>query len=200
MTIEGVSIEQIKTAEERLAEVFITRDIANEHDSTKDRTFVRELRGAYGDLLPALLSQPRVYPESILNYHGGPQFFGKSVVRPGKVATTQLFETHIETFSPGGYSQKHGHMNGALFYILDGEGYDIHDGIRYDWKAGDICVVEPGCVHQHFNSDPENPAKCLVMKSKPIYLFANLLFQKFVEQSPTEPVPGFEGWEPPEGY
>ncbi len=200
MTIEGVSVEQIQTAEEKLAEFFITRDIGNENDSSKDRTFVRELRGAYSNLLPSLLEQPRVYPESILEYHGGPQFFGKSIVRPGKVATTQLFETHIETFAPGGHGQKHGHMNGALFYILDGEGYDVHDGIRYDWKAGDICIVEPGCVHQHFNADPENPAKCLVMKSKPIYLFANLLFQKFVEASPKESVPGYEGWKPEESY
>ena len=200
MTIEGVKAEEIQAAAEKLAGVFLTKDIANEGISAADRTFVREIRGVYRDLLQGLLDQPRVYPSTEMAYHGGPQFFGKAVVRPGKVPTTQLFETHIETFSPGGHGQKHGHMNGALFYILDGEGYDIHDGIRYDWKAGDIAIVEPGCVHQHFNSDPEKPAKCLVMKSKPIYLFANLLFQEFVEGAPKTPVPGFEGWKPPEDY
>lgn len=200
MTIEGVDVDKIEEAKKKLAGIFNTRDIANENDPGADRTFVREVRGSYWDLLDPHLEQPRVYPESLLDYHGGPQFFSKAVMRPGKIPTTQLFETHIETFAPGGHGQKHAHMNGALFYILDGEGYDIHDGERYDWKAGDICIVEPGCVHQHFNSDSKNPAKCLVMKSKPIYLFANLLFQKFVEGSPKEPVPGFEGWEPPAGY
>ena len=43
-------------------------------------------------------------------------------------------------------------MNEAAFYILDGEGYEIHDGIRYDWKAGDVAIVHNNCVHQHFNA------------------------------------------------
>ena len=51
-------------------------------------------------------------------------------------------------------SQKHGHVNEAAFYILDGKGYEIHDGIRYDWKAGDVAIVHNNCVHQHFNAEP----------------------------------------------
>jgi quercetin dioxygenase-like cupin family protein len=31
-------------------------------------------------------------------------------------------------------------VNEAAFYILDGEGYEVHDGIRYDWKAGDVAI------------------------------------------------------------
>ena len=56
---------------------------------------------------------------------------------------------------PGGRSQKHGHVNEAAFYILDGEGYEIHDGVRYDWKAGDVAIVHNNCVHQHFNAEPD---------------------------------------------
>jgi quercetin dioxygenase-like cupin family protein len=200
MTIEGLSPEDIKAAEEKLGGVFWAPELAGEARRKSDRTFVREVRGKYSEMLKKHLDEPRVYPSKEMPYHGGPQFFSKSIVRPGKVPTTQLFETHIETFSPGGHGQKHGHMNGATFYILDGEGYDIHDGVRYDWKAGDVCIVEPGCVHQHFNADPDHPAKCLVIKSKPIYLFANLMFQDFVESAPKESVKGWEGWEPHTSY
>jgi quercetin dioxygenase-like cupin family protein len=48
---------------------------------------------------------------------------------------------------------KHGHVNEAAFYILDGTGYEIHDGIRYDWEAGDIAIIHNNCVHQHFNAE-----------------------------------------------
>jgi hypothetical protein len=33
------------------------------------------------------------------------------------------------------------------------------------------------------------------MKTKPMFLFMNMLFQKQVEPRPTEPVPGAEGFE-----
>jgi len=90
----------------------------------------------------------------------------------------------------GGKSQKHGHVNEAAFYILDGQGYEIHDGVRYDWSAGDVAIVHNNCVHQHFNADPVKPARALVLKTKPMYMFMNMLFQHLVEPRPTEPAPG----------
>jgi hypothetical protein len=26
-------------------------------------------------------------------------------------------------------------VNEAALYILDGEGYEVHDGVRYDWRG-----------------------------------------------------------------
>ena len=79
-------------------------------------------------------------------------------------------------------------------YILNGKGYDVHDGQRYDWRAGDAAIVENACVHQHFNADPDEEARVLVMKAKPLFLFFNLLFQKTVELPPKEATPGHEGF------
>jgi mannose-6-phosphate isomerase-like protein (cupin superfamily) len=101
----------------------------------------------------------------------------------------RTFGSFIEYFPPGGHSQKHGHQNEAMFYILEGRGYDVHDGKRYDWEAGDVVIVPPGCVHQHFNADPERPARALVINPKPTYLFMNLIHQALVERAP-----GGGGW------
>jgi gentisate 1,2-dioxygenase len=90
-------------------------------------------------------------------------------------------------------------VNEAAFYILDGEGYEVHDGIRYDWKAGDIAIVHNNCVHQHFNSSTTKPARALVIKTKPMYMFMNMLFQHQVEPRPTTPAPGGEGFTAREG-
>ena len=83
------------------------------------------------------------------------------------------------------------------FYILDGRGYEIHDGVRYDWKAGDIAIVHMNCVHQHFNADPDKPARALVMKPKPLLIFMNMLFQQTVIPRPKEAAtPAGEGYVP----
>jgi len=119
------------------------------------------------------------------------------VINPGSAKVAQSIETHIEAYGPGAFGQKHGHLNSAVFFVLQGHGHDIHDGRRIDWKAGDIMIVETGCVHQHFNDDPEEQAVLLVFKAKPLFLFMHLLFQKMVEYPPTTLLEGHEDWQPP---
>ena len=162
----------------------------------KRRIFVREVAGKYGELYQGLLEQPRVYKSKAKPFKGGPAKFGKNIVNPQETLVTQAIDSHLDVLAPGSYGQKHGHMNSAVFYILEGKGYDVHDGERYDWEAGDACIVEDACVHQHFNADPNRPARILVMKGKPLFLFFNLLFQKNVDYPPSKPVPGFEDFQP----
>lgn len=52
------------------------------------------------------------------------------------------------------HSGKHVHQGGLGIFVLEGKGYSVVDGVRYDWQAGDLIVlpVKPGgCEHQHFN-------------------------------------------------
>ena len=81
----------------------------------------------------------------------------------------QTLHIHLQEFAPGGTSQRHGHVNEAVFYILDGEGTEVHDGVSYDWESGDIAIVHNNCVHQHFNRSTDKPARALVMKTRPMY-------------------------------
>jgi gentisate 1,2-dioxygenase len=130
-------------------------------------------------------------------WKGGPQQYGKQIINPHASMVAQSIETHIEAYGPGAFGQKHGHMNSAVFYVIKGHGHDVHDGRHIPWKAGDVMIVENGCVHQHFNDDPENEAILLVMKAKPLFLFMHLLFQKIVSYPPNEPIKGHENWQPP---
>ena len=163
----------------------------------KKRTFVRALEGTYSELTKDLLNQPRVLSFRDKPWKGGPQHYSKTGITPGTTAVGQSIETHIEAYGPGAFGQKHGHLNSAVFFVLKGRGYDIHDGRRIDWKAGDIMIVETGCVHQHFNDDPEEEAVLLVFKAKPLFLFMHLLFQKMVVYPPTTLLEGHEDWKPP---
>ena len=164
----------------------------------KPRLFVRELSGFTYSLakeLKKLRSIPRVIKHKDLKFKKGPQYFNSNILTP-KYSAAQALYAHFVVVAPGGKSQKHGHVNEAIFYILDGKGYDVHDGERCDWKAGDICIVPNATVHQHFNSDEDRPARALIIKSKPLYLFMNMLFQDVVEPQPDTPVEGHEDFKP----
>ena len=163
----------------------------------KKRTFVRALEGTYSHLTKELLDQPRVYSSKNVPWKGGPSMYGKHVISPGSARVTQSIETHIESYGPGAFGQKHGHLNSAVFFVLKGHGYDIHDGRRIDWKAGDVMLVENGCVHQHFNDSADEEALLLVFKAKPLFLFMHLLFQKIVEWPSKVPPKGQENYKPP---
>jgi quercetin dioxygenase-like cupin family protein len=168
---------------------------AGYYHSKKDRIFVRAIQGAYNmtEELERLRSMPRVRKASELQFIDGPQAYTRHYVEP-KDGITQTFHLHLEEYAPGGKSQKHGHVNEAAFYILDGEGFEIHDGERYEWQAGDVAIVHNNCVHQHFNASETRPARALVIKTKPMFMFMNMLFQKTVIPRPTEPAPGAEGF------
>jgi gentisate 1,2-dioxygenase len=160
----------------------------------KERLYYRGLTAYTYSLreeLKRIRKMPRVIKGKDIQLKKGPQYFIADVLTP-KEKTTQILYAHMVVLAPGGKSDRHGHMNEAMFYLLDGKGHEIHDGVRYDWKAGDVVVVQNACVHQHFNDDPERPARGIVIKAKPLYLFMNLLMQEVVEEQPKDPVPGHE--------
>ncbi len=45
-------------------------------------------------------------------------------------------------------------------------------------------------------TDPNRPAKVLIIKGKPLYMFAHMMFQGFVEKAPSEPVPALKAGSP----
>ena len=164
---------------------------------SKKRVFVRALEGTYGELYQDLFSQPRVYKSKDWKWKGGPHNYGKKIINPQSVEVAQSIECPIDCYAPGGHGQKHGHMNSAVFFVLKGKGYDVHDRVKLPWEAGDACIVENGCVHQHFNDDAKKDAVVLIMKAKPLFLFMHMIFQKMVEYPPKTPVPGQEAYTTP---
>lgn len=73
------------------------------------------------------------------------------------------------------HSGMHRHQGGLAIYVLDGEGYSTLDGERVDWATGDLLLlpIKPGGVtHQHFNRDPDRPARWLA--------FIPMAFQEYL--------------------
>jgi gentisate 1,2-dioxygenase len=165
---------------------------------SEERCYVRSV-GSYGysleEEIEKIRSIPRVIKKSDRKWKVGPVKWNKNMIQPGN-GMLQSMQSSIEDIAPGGRSQKHGHQNSALLYVLEGQGYDIHDDVRYDWSAGDLVVVTPGCVHQHFNALSDRPARVIIIKAKPLFIFMNLMFQGFVEKAPKQAMPGWENYRP----
>src|ERR671932_450255 len=68
---------------------------------------------------------------------------------------TQNIQVHFVEIPAGKSNHGHGHQNEAVFYILQGSGYEIHDDEKYPWEQGDLVVVHVDSVHRHFNDGDE---------------------------------------------
>jgi len=83
----------------------------------------------------------------------------------------------------GSRSGKHRHLSEEIFYVVEGSGYDLHWDVKFDckdefewmwesepkkfeWKEGDFVYIPPYVMHQHFNADPKNETRIIVINSR----------------------------------
>lgn len=174
----------------------------DQREYDEKRTFVRAVETLYYDLHDRrdeiYGDTPRVIKGDEVQFKGGPRIWNKNLVHPGmEEMWTQSLHVHMKELVPETGSQRHYHQNEAVMYILNGKGYEIFDGERYEWTAGDIVTIPGGCVHQHFVAeDSPGPCRALITKPKPLCLFLNLHFQQQIEMPSPEPVPGWEDHDP----
>jgi hypothetical protein len=54
---------------------------------------------------------------------------------------------------------------------------------RYEWEAGDVIYIPPNTIHQHFNGNPERPAR-LISATNRIFKAAGLNDLEQIENAP----------------
>ena len=74
----------------------------------------------------------------------------------------------IREIPVGWKSGKHKHNMEAIIHFLQGKGYTVIDGVKYEWKKGDTMTVPPMAVHQHFNTSKEEPGRFLAVTTIPM--------------------------------
>ncbi|MGH2818101.1 MAG: cupin domain-containing protein [Actinomycetota bacterium] len=156
--------------------------------TSKGRVFVRGITSEkYGlsDIRAAQLGASRVRGDEVVVDDASVGHSGDSKdsrtwwrVGPGdEPFLTQNLQVHFVEIPPGKSNHGHGHQNEALFYVLEGTGYEIHDDKRYDWSKGDLVIVHNDSVHRHFNASDTERAVCLVVKAKCTWMFLGLIQQ-----------------------
>ena len=119
----------------------------------------------------------------------------------------ETVDAYMQIVPPGSRSGKHRHLAEECLYVLEGHGYDLHqdcvveitddfhwtpqeDVQRFEWEAGDIIYVPPNTIHQHFNADPDRPAR-LISSINRIFKHCGLNDLEQIEDAP-EYRPGIE--------
>jgi quercetin dioxygenase-like cupin family protein len=112
----------------------------------------------------------------------------------------ETVDAYMQIIPPGSRSGKHRHLAEECLYVLEGRGYDLHQDCdveitddyhwkpqdeikRFDWEAGDVIYVPPNTIHQHFNGDPDRPAR-LISSINRIFKHCGLNDLEQIEDAP----------------
>ena len=112
----------------------------------------------------------------------------------------ETVDAYMQIVPPGSRSGRHRHLAEECLYVVEGRGYDLHQDCdveitdtyhwkpqaevkRYEWEAGDVIYIPPNTIHQHFNADPQRPAR-LISATNRIYKYCGLNDLEQLEDSP----------------
>jgi gentisate 1,2-dioxygenase len=70
--------------------------------------------------------------------------------RKSWISPLRTLRVMMQILDTGHKNANHRHYPEVPFYIVQGKGHEIHDGRRHDWETGDLMIVPPYCMHQHF--------------------------------------------------
>lgn len=91
-----------------------------------------------------------------------PQGMLKWYMHPAIDSTTHKFLIfYTQEIPPASRSGKQRSQGGVVFVAVEGTGYTVIDGARYDWKKNDVLqlpIKPDGVAFQHFNGSDKEPA------------------------------------------
>lgn len=127
-----------------------------------------------------------------LLWERNPQGLMKWYLHPAITGTAiRTLIAYVQEIPPGSRSGKQQRQGGVVMYILEGRGATVIDGAEFPWEAGDVLQLplkERGIVFQHFNRDPERPARFIACEAN------------FVDTLGVDRGAGFEQLEPAPEY
>lgn len=134
-----------------------------------DRSTLRREPTRYDELIQLRDNERQRIASSSVCVKGGelpwevnPQGMMKWYMHPKIDSTAHKFLIfYAQQISPGGRSGKQKCQGGVVFVVVEGTGYTVLDGQRYDWKQGDLLqlpIKPEGVSFQHFNASESEPA------------------------------------------
>jgi quercetin dioxygenase-like cupin family protein len=144
-------IEVVVGPEPKLEDVFQARKRSQPWSAPIADTYDRYLK-LYHDEVHYLGRVDHVVHENREPWEWSPHGKLKWLVHPLIETGGRQVWAYLHEIPPGSRSGKHLHVAEEQILVLEGNGYDIHDGARWQWEAGDFICVPRMTTHQHFNS------------------------------------------------
>lgn len=91
------------------------------------------------------------------------------------------FSCQIQMLRPGTHTQAHRHTGSWVYLAFEGSGATVIDGVRYDWREGDMFVLPSWATHEHLNASGSDRAILFAVHDTPLL--------RAVDKYRTEPAP-----------
>jgi len=150
-------------------------------------------------------------------FENSPDGLIKHLVHEKQQTTENCVEAYMQFIKPGSHTGKRRILAEQILFVAEGTGYDLHWDVefevdtefhwswkeeprKFEWERGDFIFVPAYCIQQHFNSDPENEARLIVITNR-IFKAMGLNWLEQVENAPEyegdlEPMLACPGWLP----
>lgn len=125
----------------------------------------------------------KVVKAADMPFENSPQGILKHMIHEKLNTVENCVDIYMQFLPPGQASGKHRHMAEEVFFVVEGEGYDLHWDVnfqvdikftwewekepkKFQWKQGDFVYIPPYVEHKHFNANPDKPARIIVIHNR----------------------------------
>jgi gentisate 1,2-dioxygenase len=96
----------------------------------------------------------------------------------------RTFTCWIQMLRPGVHTRAHRHTGSSVYLAFEGHGATVIDGVRFEWRPGDMFVVPSWAVHEHLNASADERAILFSVHDTPLL--------RAVDKYRAEPVAGHQ--------
>ncbi len=89
----------------------------------------------------------------------------------------------IQLLRPGEHTRAHRHTGSAVYHVVNGAGYTIIDGKRFDWSKGDIVALPPWAMHEHANSSASADAVLFSIQDLPVLKALGVYYEEELKEN-----------------
>jgi uncharacterized RmlC-like cupin family protein len=156
---------------------------ARAHAATREVDFFAQALEASAAFREEYEGRMNVVKAADMPFEHSPDGLIKHIIHEQMQTKECCLDIYQQFLPPGKASGKHRHLTEEIFFVVEGSGYDLHWDVRFDckdefefswevtpkrfeWSQGDFVYIPPYCAHQHFNSDPGNEARIVVVNSR----------------------------------
>ena len=89
----------------------------------------------------------------------------------------------LQIINPGEHILPHRHNSYAIYHIVQGQGYSVLEGQRFDWSRGDTFLCPPMASHEHLATGEEQAIQYVIQDMPARAMDRNLIWEEPIGRS-----------------
>lgn len=94
----------------------------------------------------------------------------------------------MQLLTPGMHTRAHRHLSSAVYHVVQGSGYTVINGTRFDWEKGDFLALPAWAWHEHVNTGSEDAVLFSITDTPLMELLDLQRVQEWTEADGHQPV------------